>query len=73
MEVPGGTDTDVVVDVAIPVVDVEAVLVEVADAGDVAGVNLSIICPFSSKSLGIEVYRSCEPMRFFPCILFGSR
>ena len=40
MEVPGGTHTDVVVAVAVPVVDVEAVLVEVADARDVTGVHL---------------------------------
>ena len=31
MEVPGGTHTDVVVAVAVPVVDVQPVLVEVAD------------------------------------------
>ena len=40
MEVPGGTNTDVVVLVAIPVVDIEAVLVEVADARDVTSVRL---------------------------------
>lgn len=39
MEVPGGTDADIVVLVAIPVVDVEAVLVEVADTRDVTGVG----------------------------------
>jgi len=40
MEVPGGTHTDVVVAVAIPVVDIEAVLVEVTDARDVVSVDL---------------------------------
>ena len=40
IEVPGGTDTDVVVRVAVPVVDVEPVLVEVADARNVTGVRL---------------------------------
>ena len=39
MEVPGGTDPDVVVAVAIPVVDVETVLVEVTDARDVTSVD----------------------------------
>lgn len=43
IEVPGGTYTDVVVAVAIPVVDVEAVLVEVADTRDVASVDLRLV------------------------------
>ena len=36
---PGRTHADVVVAVAVPVVDVEAVLVEVADTRDVASVG----------------------------------
>ena len=56
MEVPGGTDTDVVVAVAVPVVDVEAVLVEVADTRDVASVDLrEVFCLSSSMSPEIEV------------------
>jgi len=38
MEVPGRTHANVVVAVAVPVVDVEAVLVEVADTRNVADV-----------------------------------
>ena len=43
MEVPGGTNPDVVVAVAVPVVDVEAVLVEVADTRDVTSVGRSLL------------------------------
>jgi hypothetical protein len=58
MEVPGGTHTDVVVAVAVPVVDVEAVLVEVADTRDVTSVDLrKVLCLSSSKSTRIEFYR----------------
>jgi len=38
-EVPGRTHANVVVAIAVPVVDVEAVLVEVADTRDVASVG----------------------------------
>ena len=38
MEVPRRTHANIVVAVAVPVVDVEAVLVEVADTRDVANV-----------------------------------
>ncbi len=69
MEVPGGTHTDVVVRVAIPVVDVETVLVEVADTRDVTGVNLrEVFCLSSSKSARIEFYRFCKPIYSFLCI-----
>ena len=69
MEVPGGTHTDVVVRVAIPVVDVETVLVEVADTRDVTGVNLrEVFCLSSSKSERIEFYRFCKPIYSFLCI-----
>ena len=46
MEVPGGTNTDVVVLVTIPVVDIETVLVEVTDARDVASIGLTYIACF---------------------------
>ncbi|MEI8174829.1 MAG: hypothetical protein WCG28_02665 [bacterium] len=46
MEVPGGTNTDIVVLVTIPVVDIETVLVEVTDARDVASIGLTYIACF---------------------------
>ena len=55
MEVPGGTHTDVVVRVTIPVVDIETVLVEVTDTRDVTGVHLrEVFCLSLSKSTRIE-------------------
>jgi len=38
-KVPGGTRANVVVAIAVPVVDIQAVLVEVADTRDVASVD----------------------------------
>ena len=76
MEVPGGTHTDVVVAVAVPVVDVETVLVEVADARDVTGVHLrEVFCLSSSMSARIEFYRFWKPKKtyiLFSLYLFGS-
>ena len=46
MEVPRGTNTDVVVPVAIPVVDIETVLVEVADTRDVTSVGPKYVAYF---------------------------
>lgn len=46
MEVPGGTNTDVVVLVTNPAVDIETVLVEVTDARDVASIGLTYIACF---------------------------
>jgi len=46
MEVPGGANTDVVVLVAIPVVDIEAVLVEVANTRDVTSIDLTYVACF---------------------------
>ena len=69
MEVQGGTDTDVVVRVAIPVVDVETVLVEVADTRDVTGVDLrEVFCLSSSMSMKIEFYCFCKLIYSFLCI-----
>ena len=69
MEVPGSTHPDIVVAVAVPVVDVEAVLVEVADTRDVTGVHLrEVFCLSSSKSTRIEFYRFCKPIYSFLCI-----
>ena len=69
MEVPGGTDPDVVVAVAIPVVDVEAVLVEVTDTRNVTGVDLrSVFCLSSSLSARIEFYCFCKLIYSFLCI-----
>ena len=70
MEVPGRTNANVVVAVAVPVVDVEAVLVEVADTRDVASVGRRermLLVPIHITR-GIECYRSCEPIYSFPCI-----
>jgi len=39
MGVPGGAETNVVIAVAVPVVDIQAVLVEVTDARDVASIG----------------------------------
>lgn len=69
MEVPGGTHTDVVVAVAIPVVDVETVLVEVADTRDVTSVGLrKVLCLSLSESMRIEFYRFYKPIYSFLCI-----
>ena len=43
MEVPGGTNPDVVVAVAVPVVDVETVLVEVTDTRDITSVGRNLL------------------------------
>ena len=69
MEVPGGTHTDIVVAVAVPVVDIEAVLVEVTDTRDIASVDLrEVYCLSSSKSARIEFYRFYKPIYSFLCI-----
>ena len=69
MGVPGRPEANVVVAVAVPVVDVETVLVEVADTRDVTGVNLrEVFCLSSSKSARIEFYRFYKPIYSFPCI-----
>ena len=53
---PRGGQADVVVAVVVPVVvDIEPVLVEVADIDTVA-VRSDIVCPSSSVALEIEVY-----------------
>ena len=63
MEVPGGTHPDIVVAVAVPVVDVEVALVEVADARDVTTVDLRTYCFSSSGSTRIEFYCFCKPSK----------
>jgi hypothetical protein len=71
MEVPGGTHTDVVVAVAIPVVDVETVLVEVTDTRDVVSVDLRyVFCLFSSVSPRIEFYCFCKLIYSFLCFRY---
>ena len=65
-------ETDVVVAVVIPVVvDIEAVLVEVADIDTVA-VRSDIVCPFSSMALEIEVYCQEGLYPFFPLFYSGA-
>ena len=68
MEVPGRPEANVVVAVTVPVVDVEAVLVEVADTRDIAerGAGANVCCLSPSISPRIESYCSCEPMHSFP-------
>lgn len=58
--------------VVVPVVvDIEPVLVEVADIDTVA-VRSDIVCPSSSVTLEIEVY--CQRLiSSLSCILFGSK
>jgi len=43
MEAPRGANPDVVVAVAVPVVDVETVLVEVADTRDITSIGRSLL------------------------------
>ena len=65
-EVPRGRQTDVAVAVVVPVVvDVQPVLVEVADVDPVA-VRGDKYCFLPSMALGIEVYASPFMTRIYP-------
>ena len=70
IEVPRRPDTHVVIAVAIPVVDVQPVLVEVADARDVTNVlcgeliKTLFACPYP-LSLKIKIYFRSKRIIFF--------
>jgi len=67
-KLPGRGHTDVAIAVVIPpVVDVEAVLVEVADV-DAVTVRIDANCSFLSMSPEVEVYRRARAQSLYPLL-----